>query len=83
LSTNSGLVTTALAWRDHRARPPQRLVQDADVGAVGHRHDDALARCDAQPGEAGGNPPGAVEQFAGAVPAILEQQRLIVAAPFE
>ena len=68
---------------DHRAGPPERLVDDPHLGRVGHRDDDPLARARPRARQSRGQPPGALEQLARAMPAALEQQRLVVALALE
>ena len=67
--------------RHHRPGAPDRVVGDADLGTVGHRHDDPFAWSDAELDQSAGHAAGAVEQLPRVMPAPFEQQRRVVATP--
>jgi hypothetical protein len=79
-----------LRWRQQEAGgshdgtgPPERLVDDAHLNRVGHRHDDPLARPDARLLQPRADARGPLEQLARAMPATLEEQRLVIALALE
>jgi hypothetical protein len=69
--------------RDDGAGAPDRVVRHRHLGAVGRQHADAVAGLETLLKQTTGQPAPALEQVAGAVPAALEHQRLVVAEPGE
>ena len=69
--------------RDHRPRPPQRGVEGADIGGVGHHHHHAVARPDAQGRQPAREAAPALEEVARAEHFSLEGEHLSVAVARE
>ena len=64
--------------RDDRSGAPNRLIDNANLRAVGHAHNHAVAWRHAEFGEAGRQPERPFKQFRGAMPCSLEQQGGII-----
>ena len=73
-----GLAEQERHRRDDQSGPPQGVVGDRHLGAVGHAHRDAVAGREAERREAAGHPRGPFGELCRTVQPTLEQQRRMI-----